>query len=219
LLLPDIDVPVKDNPTKDQLYPFLPYTAAYWPLHYVSQEATAASQSRKDARTLCNLAGHQVSIWVPSYFERRYLLWKGWTDLTLASYLGLKLIVEDILLEEKTDINMQGGYFGTALQAASVNGHEKVGELLLAKGADVNAQGRFFGSALQAASVGDHENSRRDSSSMPDLFVLRHIPKRKLCQWRGSLTEGRGEPILQLLSALLERAPTTSAKHMFRFSA
>jgi hypothetical protein len=77
LLLPDIDVPVKDNPTKDQLYPFLPYTAAYWPLHYVSQEATAASQSRKDARTLCNLAGHQVSIWVPSYFERRYLLWKG----------------------------------------------------------------------------------------------------------------------------------------------
>ncbi|KAF2186078.1 hypothetical protein K469DRAFT_574043, partial [Zopfia rhizophila CBS 207.26] len=51
-----------------------------------------------------------------------------------------------------------GGYYGTALKAASDGGHEKVVEMLLSNGADVNAQGGSYeGTALQAASTRGHE--------------------------------------------------------------
>ncbi|KAF8817312.1 hypothetical protein BYT27DRAFT_6865538, partial [Phlegmacium glaucopus] len=47
---------------------------------------------------------------------------------------------------------------GSALQAASSEGHEAIVKLLLEKGANVNAQeGEEFGSALRAASSRGHE--------------------------------------------------------------
>jgi ankyrin repeat protein len=49
------------------------------------------------------------------------------------------------------DVNVQGGRYGNALQAASYKGHERVVKLLLEKIADVNAQGGKYGNALQAA--------------------------------------------------------------------
>jgi ankyrin repeat protein len=42
---------------------------------------------------------------------------------------GHKLIVE-LLLEKRADVNIQSGYFGSALQAASMNGHEQIVKLL-----------------------------------------------------------------------------------------
>ncbi|CAI7621157.1 unnamed protein product, partial [Penicillium viridicatum] len=62
------------------------------------------------------------------------------------------------LLYHGADVNIQGGYFGTALQAASHNGHKKVVQILLDQGADVNASGGKYGSALQAVSFGGHKN-------------------------------------------------------------
>ena len=52
------------------------------------------------------------------------------------------------------DINVQGGQYGNALQAASRSGHNKIVELLLSKGADFNAQDGRFGTVLQVASYG-----------------------------------------------------------------
>ena len=46
------------------------------------------------------------------------------------------------------DVNAEDGKYGTALQAASFGGHEKVVELLVKQGADVNAQGGSHGTAL-----------------------------------------------------------------------
>ncbi|KAL0937045.1 uncharacterized protein CTRU02_209261 [Colletotrichum truncatum] len=60
------------------------------------------------------------------------------------------------LLEQAADVNVQGGTFGNALQAASARGHQEIIQLLLEKGADVNAQGGLYGNALQAASAGGH---------------------------------------------------------------
>ncbi|KAI6802850.1 hypothetical protein KC361_g973 [Hortaea werneckii] len=54
------------------------------------------------------------------------------------------------------DVNVQGGYYGNALQAASSAGHLEAIQLLLVGGADVNAEGGHFGSALQAASSAGH---------------------------------------------------------------
>ena len=155
LLLPDLATPVQNSPD-NQAGSFLPYAAVHWPSHHLSQEDVIADQSRKDARALCNVVG-EAKVWAPNYFNIRLMSCETWTDLTLASCLGLRLVVEDILAKETIDVNAQGGQYGTALQAASSGGHEEVVEMLLDKGADVNAQGEWYGTALQAASSGGHK--------------------------------------------------------------
>ena len=47
-------------------------------------------------------------------------------------------------------MNAQGGAYGTALHAASVNRRKEILELLLDQGADVNTQGGSYSTALQA---------------------------------------------------------------------
>ena len=54
------------------------------------------------------------------------------------------------------NVNVQGGFYGNALQAASAYGHNQVVERLLTGGAGVNAQGGYYGNALQAASARAH---------------------------------------------------------------
>ncbi|KAL2706137.1 hypothetical protein AAEP93_001387 [Penicillium crustosum] len=61
------------------------------------------------------------------------------------------------LLYHGAEVNIQGGRFGTALQATSCEGHEKVVQILLDQGADINAQGGRYSNALQAAAQGGHE--------------------------------------------------------------
>ena len=85
----------------------------------------------------------EAKIWVPKILW--WTNWETWTDLTLASYLCLRLVVEDILAKETIDVNAQGGEYGTALQAASTRGRKEIVEMLLDKGADVNAQGGRYG--------------------------------------------------------------------------
>jgi ankyrin repeat protein len=78
------------------------------------------------------------------------------SPLYYAALGGLSKTVQ-LLLAKNADVNVQGGYFGNILQAASFRGHKQVVELLLEKNADVNAQGGEYGNALYAASEQGHE--------------------------------------------------------------
>lgn len=62
-----------------------------------------------------------------------------------------------MLLARGAEVNAQGGFYGNALYAASLGGHEKVVELLLAAGAEVNAQGGRYGNALRASVYTDSQ--------------------------------------------------------------
>jgi ankyrin repeat protein len=73
-----------------------------------------------------------------------------------ASSAGILLAVQG-LLNNGVDVNVQGGRFGYALEAASYWGHDMIVDFLVKKGADVNAQGGEYGNALQAASSWGHE--------------------------------------------------------------
>ncbi|OBT69238.1 hypothetical protein VE03_01955 [Pseudogymnoascus sp. 23342-1-I1] len=165
LLLPDIDGPMEDSSYTQ--YPFLDYAANNWPLHFVSQNAANATL-RRQARTLCNTAGHQVDTWAPYYFKGTNPRWKYWSDLALASRLGLHEVVEDILFEEKPDIQNPSSDFGkerddfdnclSPLVSAATQGHKSVVELLLENGAKIEAgDNDFLRTPLSRAAEEGHE--------------------------------------------------------------
>ena len=54
-----------------------------------------------------------------------------------------------ILLKNGADVNMPGGYHGSALASASAYGCKQVVQM----GADVNMAGGYYGSALASASA------------------------------------------------------------------
>ncbi len=54
-------------------------------------------------------------------------------------------------------MNIQGGYYGTALQAAAVKGYDKMVQFLVQSDADVNIQGGYYGTALIAAAAGGYD--------------------------------------------------------------
>lgn len=106
------------------------------------------------------------------------------TAMQEAVYYGYSLVCE-ILLESGADVNIQGGIFGNALQAA-VAGFaagfcdrrpeicEYVLRLLLKNGADVNAKGGYYGDALSAAElIGDSSTTRvlREHGASRDATV------------------------------------------------
>jgi ankyrin repeat protein len=61
-----------------------------------------------------------------------------------------------MLLDEGADVNTQGGAHSNALQAAWVEGHEKIVDVLVNREAKVSAQGGYYGNALQAACLEGH---------------------------------------------------------------
>jgi ankyrin repeat protein len=72
-------------------------------------------------------------------------------ELYDASCSGHQSMVQALILAG-ADVNVQGGYFNTALQAASALGRKDIVQILVDAGADVNIQGGYLGNALQAAS-------------------------------------------------------------------
>ncbi len=86
--------------------------------------------------------------------------WDLCSPLYYASSKGLLEPVKS-LLDKGCDVNAEGGYHGTALQAASFGGDEMMVQLLLEKGADVNAKCgmHMYSTALQVASATGHERA------------------------------------------------------------
>ncbi|KAJ5472958.1 hypothetical protein N7530_006959 [Penicillium desertorum] len=122
-------------------------------------EAAAIEHSLKDARTLCN--GRQAWVWVaaPGLASRgQPLVFQNMTDLSLASYLGLKQVVEKMLSEEHLDVNIEDESSGSALSAACFAGQSDVVTLLLEQGANVNSNPGRHGMALHAALLSGHQD-------------------------------------------------------------
>lgn len=128
LLLPDLGRPAKSHSVQDaqisehEQYPFLSYSADNWFSHYGDQETALADQSVEDVCILCDETRHHVWIWIPVYdplFLQDLLESKSeWTNLALASYFGLNEVTK-LLLDKGADVNIEGGPYHTALQAAS----------------------------------------------------------------------------------------------------
>jgi ankyrin repeat protein len=76
-----------------------------------------------------------------------------------AARMGLYELFRKSLEMIKLNVDVVGGYWGTALQVAAEGGHEKILQLCLEHGADVNTIGGEYVTALQAATRKGHEKT------------------------------------------------------------
>ncbi|KAJ5538681.1 hypothetical protein N7494_008160 [Penicillium frequentans] len=147
----------KPDDIRDQKYPFLAYSAKYWALHFINQEASLADQYTKDACNLCDVTKPHFKTWAPMYNKVLFQDISGLTILLVASYFGIPQVVQG-LLDESAEVNIQDHWFLTALQAASLSGSKQVVLMLLDNDTDINAQFGLYNTALQAASTQGHQN-------------------------------------------------------------
>jgi len=141
-------------------FPLAQYSARYWMDH----AAIAEGKDRKLQGFVEKLFYHHKNSYRNCYnLYRPDRPWDGEpkgepaSALYYASFGGLVNAVKYLLVNAGADVNVQGGEYSSALQAASQGGHEKIVELLLEAGADVNARGGKYGNAVYAASVQGHE--------------------------------------------------------------
>jgi len=113
-------------------YPFLSYAAENWPAHFASQGKTLGIKSVRDACSLCEVDGPRTRMWIKSTSGTvaRFILWLE-SDLVLASYLGLAVVVDDIL--SHADRSNIGRSYVRSLSAAILHDKREVVEVLLRK--------------------------------------------------------------------------------------
>lgn len=143
------DLPRRITSLRWGQFPFCEYAGTRWLYHYGLQEAAAQDNVYVDVRRICRATGPEIYTWGYGRLFRR----QCWTDLAIASYLGLGLVAKRLVEDEHHEINGWCGFFGTALQAACAAGHTNVVKILVECGADVNVQTGFHGSPLQAAAA------------------------------------------------------------------
>ena len=154
------DVLTFENPLT---FPLARYAAQNWWQHYRAvsgKEINSALLSLAMQVLGCpNCLGNSMRLYNPDEpWEQLHTGNHGpfVSPLYYVSNLGLSDLVE-CLLKKGNIPSLQGGLYGTALQATVYQGHKKVVEQLLQAGADVNLQGGKYGTALQAASCKGYE--------------------------------------------------------------
>jgi ankyrin repeat protein len=163
-------------------YPFAEYAATYWYEHYKSSDERVFPV---DPIVMRFFKGESSAFqnWIRMHDPDRPYESPNFerdaddiaSPVYYASLLGLRFVLHELLDLEKEEgarasklqelssssvsslVNVQGGDFSNALQAACWRGNEKIVQLLLDKGAAVNAQGGYYGNTLQAASKEGHE--------------------------------------------------------------
>ena len=135
-------------------YNLLDYAANHWATHYKFQPSDVAKASLNVAMKLCNMSS--AGGWFLVHCTSQDLKVRGWTNLGIASHLGLVNVAEQFL-DEGTDGNAECSPYGSALVTASRKGRDQVVRMLLDKGVDIHTQcGPWDDNALQAASEYGH---------------------------------------------------------------
>ncbi|KFX93548.1 hypothetical protein O988_06755 [Pseudogymnoascus sp. VKM F-3808] len=135
-------------------YPFLDYAANNWFIHGC-EERVQRSVAHLFDKIWMNRSPKYLS-WYEAFCDSmgdRDILLSLRTYPPIVYYpalWGLDVLLERLLIGG-ADVNMLGGYYGQALQAAAIKQNLQCFKLLLDHGADVNAKGGYFGSAIQAS--------------------------------------------------------------------
>ena len=145
------------NENSLQAYPLSKYAAKSWIYHAKSGKIDSTPDLQKLTTHFLlhdHVRANWVRIWdIDTPWKRADLTRAPHTvasPLYYASMACLGVVVKT-LIESGADVNVQGGRYGSALQAASYQGSEAIVKMLIESGADVNVQGGYYGSALGVA--------------------------------------------------------------------
>ncbi|KAM3484182.1 hypothetical protein MY8738_002450 [Beauveria namnaoensis] len=149
------------DPDQENRFPLLNYASRNWGHHFGQLSEVMRTPIKKDARRLLDADGPYVKLWgarfrpYPSNPELNWgkHVFDGWTDLAIASLLGLRDMVEEMLVDEKVDFNTSHKNW-SALSAAIHGGHESTAALLLSHGATVSHGANIRDLVRYAADVG-----------------------------------------------------------------
>jgi len=187
-------------------FPFAKYAANHWDHHY--QNAMSETPELKTFVRRIFTQYESFYIWAEC-MESRFLphvedlneVDIGY-PLYYASILGLDWLLGELLATKMKArrVNARGGYYGSALTAASVGGYEKAVRILIDAGAE-DVEGNFneFGDALEAASYYGYTN-------IVDLLLDRgaetNTPKNRLGNaLRAACHQGHEKIVQRLLDA------------------
>ena len=151
-------------------FPLAHYAATYWIDHYRASDRTSSLdplvlelfQNRRTCLTWASIHGAEHPN--PSMMRHQLKISDIGPTVYYLSLLGLTGPLQTLMYkhsesaDEITDVvNANGGFYGSALQAASFSGYDEVVQVLLDAKADVNANGGYRGCALLVASENGHE--------------------------------------------------------------
>jgi hypothetical protein len=141
-------------------FPLAPYAAEHWASH--ARFGNVSSRIKDEIECLFDVDKPQFSAWVWIFnIDTRFRMrttrpeQPKITPLYLAARLGLRDLVEHLLIKHPEDLNTKCSFWGPPLCAAMSAGHIYISSLLLEHGADVNIQGSFSVPPLHLASRPD----------------------------------------------------------------
>ncbi len=132
---------------------FLKYASEWWPEHLKSSRVEQQNTLLQKTAYLCNVQSRRCWTWlrVKRFAEDEYQP-SGFTDLILASQLGLVVLVQ-YLLSKGVDVNARDKEGASALNRAVGTSNQDLVRILLAHGADIEA-GETDASSLHSDSIG-----------------------------------------------------------------
>ena len=149
----------------DQKYrPFLDYAVNSWYLH-VSVENEMDEGLSSSINKFFHPENQNWYLW-RTHFERSPQTTtttgtekqhNAARPLYYASFFGFISAVKFLTEHESAELDVVGGFYGSALQAACYRGHLQVVKFLCNRGADVNIRGGEYETAINAAACMGHE--------------------------------------------------------------
>ncbi|KAM3540447.1 hypothetical protein ARSEF1564_006632 [Beauveria bassiana] len=140
---------------QEKRFPLLNYASRNWSHHLGQLSKSMRMAIKKDARRLLDAGGPYIKLWGGRFLSENSFLgahnFNGWTDLAIASLLGLHDMVEGMLVYEKVGVDPSDNIGWSALHAAIRGKHESIAELLLSHGADVRGRGSQGGPPFDIA--------------------------------------------------------------------
>ena len=132
--------------SREGQYKLLHYAASSWPEHFQSADEFITSSYLPQARQLCDPSQQHVRTWGDVYMsvnriERlQYREFCEWSHLSVASYVGLQAVVEDLVENIGVNVKELCRGNGTALHSAVAQDHESIAAYLVSKGAEVDTK-------------------------------------------------------------------------------
>ncbi len=154
----------KNNEETARLYcekhKFQHYSSLHWTTHFRGAVGFDGALPNK-ALDICSTRTKRLQTWLPVLQVAEYPhKFSEVTDLTVASYFGLVLLVQ-LLLNKGADLSIADENGFTALHWAVMQGHKSMTQLLLDRGADVSVADAKGQTALHMAVLHDNENAVR----------------------------------------------------------